>query len=236
MFFAAAHPWLLAPGQVAAGHLVAATSSSPSPLWYATRATGVVALILLTVTVALGVAGTARLDTSRFPRLVRSGLHRNVSLLTVAFVFVHVLTTVLDSYVAIGFSAAIVPFSSSYRPLWLSLGTIAADLLLALVLTSLVRSRLPYRLWRRVHLLAYAAWPIALWHGLGTGSDTKLSWLLLLDAACVVAVAGAVFWRLRLVRSAGIRAAGLLTTAIVVLATIVFVVVGPLQAGWAQHA
>lgn len=220
----------------AAGHLLAARGSGPSPLWYTTRATGVVALLLLTVTVALGVAGTARYSAPALPRLVRAGLHRNVSLLTMAFLAVHVLTTVLDPYAAIGFSAAIIPFSSAYRPFWLSLGTIAFDLLLAIAITSLVRSRLSYRTWRAVHWLAYASWPVALWHGLGTGTDSKLSWLLVLDASCVVAVAAALVWRLTLAPRGRLRLAGILATWGLVFATIGFVAIGPLQSGWARRA
>ncbi len=111
-------------------------------LWYATRATGVVALVLLTATVVLGVAGTARFAAPGLPRVITAGLHRNLSLLVVGFVAVHVLTTVADSYTSIGLSAAVIPFSSDYRRLWLGLGTIAFDLLLAVTLTSLLRDRL----------------------------------------------------------------------------------------------
>jgi len=224
------------PPSLAAGHLLAAGTAGPSPLWYATRATGVVALVLLTVTVALGVAGTARYSTARLPGLVRSVLHRNVSLLTVAFVAAHVLTTVLDPYAAIHLTSAVIPFSSSYRPFWLSLGTIAFDMLLALIVTSLLRSRLSYRAWHAVHWLGYACWPVALWHGLGTGTDSKLSWLLLLDAVCVLAIAGAVWWRLMLAPRSAVRAACLLATGAFVLATIAFVAIGPLQSGWARRA
>jgi len=180
---------------IAAGALLSATSYGPSPLWHTARATGVVALILLTITVALGVAGTARLSTQLLPAIVRSGLHRNVSLLTVAFIAVHALSSVLDPYAGIKLTSAIVPFSSDYRPFWLSLGAIASDMLLALILTSLLRSRLPYRAWRAVHWLGYACWSVALWHGLGTGTDSRLSWLLLLEGGCALVVAGAVAGR-----------------------------------------
>jgi sulfoxide reductase heme-binding subunit YedZ len=220
----------------AADHVLAATGSAPSPLWYTARATGVVALILLTLTVALGVAGTTRLSTAALPRLVRSGLHRNISLLSVAFVATHVLTTVLDPYASIGITSAIVPFSSQYRPLWLSLGTIAFDMLLALVLTSMVRTRLSYRAWRAVHWLAYASWPIALWHGLGTGTDSRLSLLLALDAVCVLVVAAAALWRLQLLPPGRIRAIGRVAVAAIATATVVFAAVGPLQHGWARRA
>lgn len=210
-------------------------TSGPSPLWYATRATGVIALVLLTATVVLGVASTARFATPRWPRIVTSGLHRNLSLLSVVFVAAHVLTTVLDTYAPIGWVAAIVPFSSPYRTLWLGLGTVASDLLLAVVLTSLLRVRIGYRSWQAVHWLSYASWPVALWHGLGTGTDSKLPWLLALDAACVAAVACAVFWRLSLAE----RVPGLtkmLLSAGLPVATAVFVLVGPLQPGWAKRA
>jgi methionine sulfoxide reductase heme-binding subunit len=205
-------------------------------LWYTTRATGVVALLLLTATVALGVAGTARFSTSQLPGVVRSGLHRNLSLLAVAFVATHVVSTVLDPYAGIGIVSAVMPFSSAYRPLWLSLGTIAFDMLLALIVTSLLRTRLPYRIWRGVHWLAYACWPVALWHGLGAGTDSRLSWLLMLDGVCVLVVAGAVLWRLRLSGSGGLRSAGMMATAAFMLATIAFVATGPLQSGWARRA
>jgi len=220
----------------AASHVLAATGTAPSPLWYTARATGVVALILLTLSVTLGVAGSARLSTPKLPRLVRSGLHRNISLLSVAFVATHVLTTVLDPYASISITSAIVPFSSHYRPIWLSLGTIAFDMLLALVLTSMVRTRLSYRAWRAVHWLAYASWPIALWHGLGTGSDSKLSWLLVLDAVCVLVVAAAALWRLQLLPSGRTRAVGRAVTAAIAAATVVFAAVGPLQSGWAHRS
>lgn len=220
----------------AAGHALAAVGSAPSPLWYATRATGVVALVLLTISVALGVAGTARFSSAAMPRLVRSGLHRNVSMLSVGFVAAHVLTAVLDPFASIPITQAIIPFSSHYRPFWLSLGTIAFDLLLALILTSVLRTRLGYRAWRGVHWLAYASWPIALWHGLGTGTDSRVWWLVLLDALSVLAVGAAVVWRLRQVRPGRLRVTGLAGIAAVALATVVFVAAGPLQPGWARRA
>jgi methionine sulfoxide reductase heme-binding subunit len=211
-------------------------TAGPSPLWYATRATGVVALLLLTGTVILGIAGVARLDTPRWPRLLTAGLHRSMSLLAVAFVGAHVLTTVLDTYAPIGWISVIVPFTSPYRTLWLSLGTIAFDLLLAVVITSLLRVRLGYRSWRAVHWLGYASWPIALWHGLGTGTDSKLPWLLALDAVCVAAVTGALAWRLSLRQGRPGRLAAVLACAALPLVTTAFVAAGPLQPGWARRA
>lgn len=222
----------------AAGPLLlsAPRTTSSSILWYLTRATGVVSLVLLTATVVLGVVGTARAATPRWPRLVTAGLHRNLALTSAAFVGIHILTTVLDPYAAIAPVAAVIPFSSAYRPVWLSLGTFAFDLLLAVLISSLLRDRLSKRTWQAVHLLVYLSWPAALWHGLGTGTDTKLSFLLVIDAGCVVAVAGAVAWRLMITPSLRARAAGVLGLVGMPLATLVFVIAGPLHAGWAKRA
>jgi predicted ferric reductase len=218
------------------GAALAAAGSGPSPLWYATRATGVVALVLLTGTVILGIATTARLTAPSLPRVVTAGLHRNLSLLVLALLVLHILTTVADSYARIGIAAAVVPFSSGYRRLWLGFGTVAFDLLLAVMATSLLRDRLSYRGWRAVHWLAYACWPIALWHGLGTGTDSRVPWLLALDAVCAAAVLGAVCWRLSLARSGPARTAAAALAVILPLATAAFVLTGPLQPGWARRA
>ena len=123
------------------------------------------------------------------------GLHRTVSLLAVAVVGVHVLTTVADGFTPIGLKDAVIPFASPYRRLWLGLGTLAFDLLLAVTLTSVLRRRLGHRAWRAVHWTAYACWPLALIHGLGTGTDTPVPWMLLLSAACLPRVLVAVGWR-----------------------------------------
>jgi sulfoxide reductase heme-binding subunit YedZ len=215
---------------------LSAAGTHGSPLWYATRATGVVALVLLTATVILGIAGTARFTTPGWPRVVSAGLHRNLSLLVLAFLALHVLSTVLDGYVHIGVAAAFIPFSSSYRGFWLGLGAIALDLLIALAVTSLLRDRIPYRVWRGVHWAAYASWPIALWHALGTGTDSRLTWLLAADALCLGAVAAAAWWRLSLVRPGPARTAAIVLVLIVPLATALFALVGPLAPGWSRRA
>ena len=178
--------------------------TSQQMLWYLTRATGIVSLLLLTGTVVLGVLGTARIASRIWPRLVTAGLHRNMALTATALVGVHVVTTVFDPFVSISVVAAFVPFTASYRPLWLSLGAVAFDLLLAVMITSLLRDRLSYRAWQVVHVLVYACWPIALLHSLKTGTDTKLHWVLAIDIGCVLAFAAAVWWRLSL-RAASLR-------------------------------
>ena len=210
--------------------------TGPSPFWYATRAFGVVALVLLTATVVLGIAGTARFSAPGLPRVVTAGLHRNLSLLVLALVALHVLTTVADGYAPIGFAAAVVPFDSAYRPLWLGLGAVAFDMLLAVAVTSLLRDRRSYGTWRWVHWLAYACWPVALWHSLGTGTDSKVPWLLAIDALCAAGVAGAVLWRLSLAAPGRGRTAAITGSVVLPLATGIFVYVGPLQPHWAERA
>jgi sulfoxide reductase heme-binding subunit YedZ len=158
--------------------------------WYLARGTGIVALILLTLTLALGVANVLRMRIPGAPRFVTLGIHRSVSLLAVVFVAVHVLTTVADGYVPISLASAVIPFSSGYRPFWVGLGAIAFDLLLALVITSVLRRRVGYRTWRLVHWSAYACWPIAFVHALGTGTDTGTSWLTAILAS-LAGLAGA---------------------------------------------
>jgi sulfoxide reductase heme-binding subunit YedZ len=165
-------------------------------LWYVSRATGLVALLLLTVSVLLGLLTAGRFVSRRWPRFLTQGLHRNVSLLVLVFLALHVGSIVLDTYTHISLTAAFVPFASSYKEGWLSLGAVALDLLLALTATSLLRDRLGYRAWRRVHWLAYACWPVAVVHGLGIGTDRTITWVLVLTLGCVGCVAAALAWRI----------------------------------------
>lgn len=165
-------------------------------LWYAARATGLVSLLLLTGTVILGILGQLRVTAPNWPRFVVGGLHRNVSLLSVAFLVVHIASSVIDRYAGIGWLDAIVPFGSVYRPFWLGLGAIAFDLVVALVVTSLSRRFLGLRTWRAVHWLAYVCWPVALVHAWGTGTDAAHGWVLALSVGCLLAVAAAAITRI----------------------------------------
>src|SRR5581483_4638934 len=155
--------------------VIAAVATSHSrALWYLTRGSGLIALVLLTASVVLGVREVKRWATERWPRFMTAALHKNVSLLSVVFLGVHIATTVVDGFAPIGWLDAVVPFRSPYRPLWLGLGALSVDLLLALVVTSLLRARIGYRTWKAVHWAAYACWPVAVLHGMGTGTDTRL--------------------------------------------------------------
>lgn len=159
-------------------------------LWYVNRGTGVVLLVLLTGSVVLGVLATSGRAGSRVPQFVRQGLHRNLSLLAVAMLAVHVASAVLDSFVDIRWRDAFVPVGGSYRPVWLGLGAVSLDLLAVVVVTSLLRTRIPHRSWWLVHLLSYLAWAVAVAHSVGIGTDETraVPWGLPLTVGCVAAV------------------------------------------------
>jgi methionine sulfoxide reductase heme-binding subunit len=183
--------------------------TSSTALWYASRATGVVSLVLLSAVMITGIlvnrqgrprgASGGRPPRSALPGLPRFavlGLHRNLSLLAVAFVAAHVLTAVADSYVSISLAAAVIPFVSAYEPFWLGLGAVSLDLMAALIVTSLLRRHIGRRTWRAVHWLAYASWPVAVVHSVGSSTDLRHGGLSLdLTIACIAAVVAALAWR-----------------------------------------
>jgi len=176
--------------------------TSSTALWYASRATGVVALVLLTVVVLLGILVNRQGRLPGLPRFAVTGLHRSISLLAVAFLAVHVLTAVADPYVTIRLIAAVVPFTSGYEPFAIGLGAVSLDLIAALIVTSLLRAHLGRRLWRAVHWLAYASYPVALLHSVTSAKDLRSGGLLALTAACALAVAAATCYRAAAARSA----------------------------------
>jgi methionine sulfoxide reductase heme-binding subunit len=164
--------------------------------WYASRATGIVALLLLTAVLVLGILVNRQGRLPGLPRFAVTSLHRNLSLLSVAFIVVHVITAVLDTFVSIPIAAGVIPFASSYERLWLTLGAVSFDLMLAMIVTSLLRGRINRILWRAIHLLAYLSWPIAFAHSIGASKDLQQGWLLDLAIGCAVIVGAAVAWRL----------------------------------------
>jgi sulfoxide reductase heme-binding subunit YedZ len=207
-------------------------------LWYLTRATGLVSLVVLTATLVLGIVASIGWTTERWPRFLSQSIHRNLSLFCLVLVAVHVVTTVADGYVPIGLADGVVPFRTPYRPLWIGLGALAFDLLLAVAITSGLRRHIGVGTWRGVHWLAYVCWPIALLHAVGSGSDTRLPGDLVVTVLCVLAVIGAVGWRLVSAGSASpTRRLGLAATgSVVVVGIAVFTLVGPLRPGWSRRA
>ncbi len=217
--------------------LVAA--SNPQTLWYMTRGFGLMTLVLLTASMVIGITQVVRFSSPGAPRFVVAGLHKNVSLLVIVLLTVHIATAVADPYAPIGVVGAFVPFAGKYRPIWLGMGAVATDVLIALAVSSLIRHKLGYTAWRVIHWTAYACWPVAMVHGLGTGSDARVGWVQVLYLACVAVVLAALVWRLttrwspsstrqRLTAASGVLA---LTVAVAVWAA-----QGPLHSGWARRA
>jgi predicted ferric reductase len=211
----------------------------PSAYWYLTRGTGIVALLLLSAVMVIGILGPLRVSFAPlWPRFALDAVHRDLSLLSVVVVAVHVVVSVLDAFAPIGLLAGVIPFHSAYRSLWLGLGALAFDLMLAVCVTSIVRRRLGYGTWRAVHWLAYVSWPLAVAHGIGTGTDSNQSWALLVTFVCVVAVAVAA--AARAIKTDGIPDAWRTTAVACAIAVpvglAVLTIAGPLSANWARRA
>lgn len=151
--------------------------SDISLVWVAERATGITALILLSLSAFLGAVISAGWRSRRFPEVRSVGLHRNISLITMVFVVIHVVAAVADSFVEIPIAAVFIPFVAEYKPLWVGLGTIAFDLLIAVMVTSYLRDRINPRLWRIIHNLTYVLWAIATIHTLGAAYERSLTFI-----------------------------------------------------------
>ena len=164
-------------------------------MWYASRATGVVSLLLLTAVALLGLLISRQGRLPGLPRFAVTGLHRNLSLLSVAFIALHVLTAVADGYVNIPLTASVIPFTSPYEGFWLGLGAVSLDIFLAIIITSLLRRHLSRRVWYAIHLLAYASWSVAFAHSIGASTDMQSGWLLAVAIGCAVALGAGVVWR-----------------------------------------
>jgi methionine sulfoxide reductase heme-binding subunit len=220
------------------GAAAASVWSDPRLTWFLTRSLGVVLLVLLTVVTVLGTVLAGRPASGRVPGFVVADLHRRLTVLALVLLAGHVAASVADSYVTITWLDAVVPFVTTYRPLWTGLGTLACDVLLLVAVTSALRHRMSARAWRAAHLSAYAMWPLAVLHTLGDGSDARSAWLPLLTLGCVLAVVLAGWWRLqRLEAFAGrVRLATVVAVPLALVALAAWAWLGPLAAGWAQRA
>ena len=177
--------------------MLAATSTTMTEaVWYAIRATGVVALGLLTVTTVLGLLSASRVRTRRWPAFAQVDLHKRATMFALVFLGIHVVASVLDTYVHVGLVSVILPFTSSFKPFWTGLGAVAVDLLAAVAVSSALRQRIAPQLWRSLHWLAYACWPVAMAHALGAGTDAGQLWMDAIAAACTIAVISALAWRI----------------------------------------
>lgn len=165
-------------------------------LWFATRGAGIVSLILFSAVTCLGLLAVARTQSARWPRFLTVELHRNLALLSIVFLGIHIITAVIDPFTNLGIGAALVPLASTYRPLPIAFGVVSVYLVLAIIVTSLLRERIGHRVWRAVHWASYAAWPLAVEHTLTAGSDAFSIWLLAIQVLAILAVSAALIWRL----------------------------------------
>lgn len=164
-------------------------------LWYLSRATGLVSFVLLSAVMVMGALLSRRGKVPGLPRFAGVGLHRNASLFAIVLLTIHIVSAVVDPYVSIGWVAVLLPFTSGYEPFWLGLGALAIDMTMALVVSSLVRFRIGIRTWRKIHWIAYAAWPVAAIHGIGAATDLQSGVLLAVVLATIAAVSTTIAWR-----------------------------------------
>jgi hypothetical protein len=214
--------------------------TGPSALWYFTRSTGAVAMLLLTASVVLGVLSGIGWRSARWPRFLSTSLHRNISLFVLILLVLHIVTAVADGFAPISLTDSVIPFVSPYRAIWLGLGALSFDIICAVILTSLVRRWIGFSAWRLIHWLSYLAWPVALVHGLGTGTDTTTVWMLVLYSVCVVAVVIAIVWRVTAgwpaTAPSGLRLACVAATVACAVGIGIWFFQGPLEPGWASRA
>jgi len=171
-------------------------SLTTAPAWYLMRGSGVMTLILLTGVVVLGIATSNHAQLGRLPRFATLGLHRSISLLSVVFLTIHVVTAIVDPYAAVRIAQIVLPLPLGRYPVWLGLGALSLDVLGAVIVTSLLRHRLSRRVWKSVHWLSYASWPLAFTHSIGMGTDARSAWFLGVAITCTATIAAAILWRL----------------------------------------
>jgi len=199
-------------------------TSSPA-IWYAARASGVAAYVVLSVVVCLGLTLGGKAQTRRWPRFSVEDVHRFGGLLVGSLLGVHILAIAGDSFLPFSLTQLLVPFTSSYRPLWTGLGIAAAELLVALAITNHYRKRLPYRFWRKAHYLNFAVWGLASVHGLMSGTDRGTTWLAILYGLSVASAVTLLVWRFGGSR----RVPRIATTGAVTVIALPLLIIGPLR-------
>ncbi len=167
-----------------------------SLMWYVARGSGMVAFILLTGSVVLGILNSRRWFSDRWPRLIVDAMHRYLTITFFTFTVIHVATILLDPFAHVSIQNALIPFSGGYRPFWLSLGVIAIELGLAIGASVWIRRFIGYRAWHLMHGLAYPIYLFSLFHAIGTGTDTGTVWTNVVYGGSAALVVTAVVWRL----------------------------------------
>jgi methionine sulfoxide reductase heme-binding subunit len=200
--------------------------------WYAARAGGIVAYVLLSLNVTVGVLMTGKKSFTRWPRFALEDVHRYTGILTGTFVVLHIVAVAIDAYLPFSIASLAIPLLASYRPIWTGLGIAAAELLLALAVTNHYRNtKLPYATWRKVHYVNFVVWTAATFHAVGTGTDRSTPWMLAIMAVAVGVVCGSVAWRVlrRRERAAWTRTVAPSVAGVASIALVVGLGSGPLH-------
>jgi predicted ferric reductase len=206
--------------------------------WDIARAGGFTAYILLTLSVAIGLALTMHWQSGRWPRIINSELHNFLTLLALIFTGIHVLAVWIDPFTRFGWNEVFIPLLSHYRPIWMAFGIIALYLGLAIGLSTWLRPLIGYKWWRRLHVLTLLSFLLVTVHGIATGSDTRTWWGVCIYLGSVLLV-GTLLW-LRLIKPANAQSKAhpvmAVITVIVMLLGSSLTVIGPLQSGWNAFA
>ena len=203
--------------------------------WYAARAAGVIAYVLLTAVVLVGLTLAGKLTVKTWPKFAVTDLHRFGSLLVGVFVGLHVLTIALDTYTPFSVTQLVVPFASSYRPVWVALGIVSTELLIAVAVTNALKSRIPYRWWRRAHFATFLVWAGATVHGIGAGTDSASLWLSTIYVVAVASVLAALAWRILAKRVGPLPLGGIAAVAAAAGAAMTLAVGALPHGGHARH-
>jgi hypothetical protein len=200
--------------------------------WEVARAGGMLAYVLASASVLIGMLVSLKLRSPAWPRFLTTELHRFVTVLALLFTAIHGLAVWMDPFTGFTPAEVLLPTISHYRPLWVALGIVGGYLLLAVWASEYVRPWIGYAWWRRLHYAAFAVFALATLHGIGTGSDTTEPWALAIYGLCSVGVLVLLGWRFLSGRISALRLGASVLAGAAVAGLAVFTVAGPAQGGW----
>ncbi len=199
--------------------------------WYAARAGGMLAFVLLTASVVAGLMLSSRDRLQYWPRFALEDVHRFLGLLAGSFIVLHGGALLLDSYLPFTLGSLLIPGTAPYRPLSVALGIVGAELLVALGIANRYRKQLGHMFWKRTHYLNFAVWALALVHGLAAGTDTATPWAVAVYVVSASLVVGLTVRRV--LRAASVERWAIRfwpgTAAVVAAELIIILAFGPLR-------
>lgn len=145
--------------------------------WTIIRASGVGAYLMLFASVAWGLAATTAPLGKRFSKVSASTLHQAMSTVALVLLGLHLTSLFADTFMPFSIAELVVPMTSEYRPAAVTLGIVAMDATLIVIVASWLRRRIGTTWWRRSHLLATPAFALAMLHGVFAGTDSQRPWM-----------------------------------------------------------